>query len=197
MSNPNRRTLPATSLTPYPGNPRRGDLTLIKQSLLEHGQYRPAVVNNTPEGRIVLTGNHMVQAMRQLDEEHPGEGWGNIWVHEVTLTKEQARRLALTDNRTTDNSTYDETALLAELQSLASLEGTGWVEDDLQALLDTPPAPQADEDAYPEEFPYPGMVTLQLALMPNLWQQWQHHAHHFDTPEEALEHLLDHGPLSE
>lgn len=38
---------------------------------------------------------------------------------------------------------------------------------------------------------------LQLALMPNLWQQWQTHAQHFDSPEEALEHLLDHGPSSE
>jgi hypothetical protein len=30
-----------SQLRPYPGNPRRGDLEAIKDSLRRHGQYRP------------------------------------------------------------------------------------------------------------------------------------------------------------
>ena len=78
-------TLPVGDLHPYRGNPRRGDTSVIKASLLEHGQYRPAVVNDTGDGYTVLVGNHMVQAMRELDAEHPDQGWGTVWVHVCLL----------------------------------------------------------------------------------------------------------------
>lgn len=187
-------TLPVGDLHPYRGNPRRGDTSVIKASLLEHGQYRPAVVNDTGDGYTVLVGNHMVQAMRELDAEHPDQGWGTVWVHVVHLGEQQARRLALTDNRASDLATYDHDALLAELDALGDLTGTGWADTDLDALealtADAEPEP-ADE---PEpEFPYPGMATITLHLLPPLHEQWQAFTRGFDTPEEALEHLLDHG----
>lgn len=187
-------TLPLDVLHPYRGNPRNGDVGLIKASLLEHGQYRPAVVNDTPDGYVVLAGNHLVQAMRELNDEHPGEGWGDVWVHIVNLDEQQARRLALTDNKASDLATYDHDLLLAELEALDVLEGTGWADADLDALealtADTDPEEPADT---PDEFPYPGMATVTLHLLPPLHEQWQQFVRGFDTPEEALEHLLDHG----
>jgi ParB-like nuclease domain len=53
---PEQRLVPTADLRPYPGNPRRGDLEAIKDSLERNGQYRPIVVNRrTME---VLAGNH-------------------------------------------------------------------------------------------------------------------------------------------
>lgn len=189
-----RATLPLGELHPYRGNPRNSDLALLKASLVEHGQYRPAVVNDTEDGYVVLVGNHMVQAMRELNEERPGEGWDTVWVHVVHLGEQQARRLSLTDNRASDLATYDEAALLAELEALEVFDGTGWEETDLDALqaLTQDAEPDEPEDA-PDEFPYPGMATVTLHLLPPLHEQWQAFTRGFDTPEEALEHLLDHG----
>nr|DAI86615.1 MAG TPA: ParB protein [Caudoviricetes sp.] len=189
-----RTTLSVGDLHPYRGNPRNGDVALIKASLLEHGQYRPAVVNDTDGGYTVLAGNHLVHAMRELNEEHPNEGWDVVWVHIVHLDEQQARRLALTDNRASDLATYDHAALLAELEALDVFDGTGWAEADLEALealtADAEPEPEGDA---PDEFPYPGMATVTLHLLPPLHEQWQDFTRGFDSPEEALEHLLDHG----
>lgn len=187
--------LPLSDLHHLRANPRRGDVELIKQSLQEHGQYRPAVVNDTPDGNTILVGNHMVQAMRELHEEHPDDGWGNVWVHKVRLTEQQARRLSLTDNRTSDRGDYNPQELLAELEALDALDGTGYDDTDLdglQELLDDQPAPDDTDTTADDPFPYPGMRTITLALMEPVWEQWQHHANGFDTPEEALEYLLDH-----
>ena len=126
--------LPLDRLHPYRANPRKGDVEAIKDSLWEHGQYRPAVVNDTPDGYVVLTGNHMVQAMQELHEENPNGGWGDVWVHVVHLDEQQARRLSLTDNRTSDRANYDPYELLAELELLDDLEGTGYTDSDLDGL---------------------------------------------------------------
>lgn len=189
-----RNMLSIEQLHPYRGNPRSGDVDLLKTSLLEHGQYRPAVVNDTEDGFVVLVGNHMVQAMKQLDAEHPGEGWADVWVHVVHLDERQARRLSLTDNRASDLATYDEDALLAELDTLDVFDGTGWAEADLAELeaLTQDVQPETPGEA-PEDFPYPGMAAVTLHLLPPLHEQWKRFAATFDSPEEALEHLLDHG----
>lgn len=186
-------TLPIDKLHPYRGNPRNGNTDLIKASLLEHGQYRPAVVNDTEDGYITLAGNHLVQAMRELNDEYPGEGWNDVWVHIVRLDEQQARRLALTDNRASDLATYDEAALLAELEALDVFDGTGWADTDLDALEALTEGTDPAEPDMPDEFPYPGMVTVTLQLLPPLHEQWQDFCRGFDSPEEALEHLLDHG----
>lgn len=188
--------LPLHDLHPYRTNPRKGDVEAIKDSLLEHGQYRPAVVNNTPDGYVVLAGNHMVQAMRELHEEDALGQWGYVWVHVVELDEQQARRLSLTDNRTSDRANYDPYELLAELQLLDDLEGTGYTDSDLdglERLLEDEPDPGPEEITTDDPFPYPGMRTVTLNLMEPLWEQWTTYTRGFDSPEEALEHLLDHG----
>lgn len=188
--------LPLHVLHPYRANPRKGDVGAIKDSLREHGQYRPAVVNDTPDGYIILVGNHMVQALRELHEEEPDAGWGTVWVHVVELGEQQARRLSLTDNRTSDRANYDPYELLAELELLDTLDGTGYTENDLEALertISNEPAPGPEELAADDPFPYPGMRTVTLNLVEPLWEQWTDYTNGFDSPEEALEHLLDHG----
>src|SRR5947208_3504678 len=52
------------ALIPYPGNPRRGNIDAIKQSLERNGQYAPLIVNRrTME---VLVGSHRLFAAREL-----------------------------------------------------------------------------------------------------------------------------------
>ena len=37
--------VPIAGLEPYPANPRRGRVDVVRESLRRHGQYRPIVVN--------------------------------------------------------------------------------------------------------------------------------------------------------
>ena len=56
--------VPIDDVRPYAHNPRRGDLEAIKESLRQHGQYRPVVASvRTSE---ILAGNHTWQAAKAL-----------------------------------------------------------------------------------------------------------------------------------
>jgi DNA modification methylase len=119
-------------------NPRRGDVAAIKESLVVNRQYAPVIVNRpTME---VLVGNHRVLAAREL-------GWREIAVCFLEVGDEQARRILLADNRTSDLAGYDPHALLALLSELdGDLVGSGYAEMDLDALLDAVSADGALED---------------------------------------------------
>ena len=108
--------VPLSSLHPYPGNPRRGNVPLIAESLQRNGQYRPIVAR--PDGTI-LAGNHTWQAAQTL-------GWGTIAVVFVDVDDEHARRIVLADNRLNDVAGYDMQALLELLADTADRSGTGW-----------------------------------------------------------------------
>lgn len=189
------RSIPITDLYEYRGNPRRGDVDAIVDSLRSNGQFAPLVVNQRGGALTVLSGNHTLKALRQLDEEEPGR-WGSAACYVVDVDEVTARRIMLAANRTGDLATYDDAALLAELAALDEFDGTGWGEDDLAALMELSLAEPEEPEHEPDEFPYPGMATVTLHLLPPLHEQWQDFARGFDSPEEALEHLLDHGSES-
>ena len=69
------------SLRPYPDNPRISNLDLIKESLSEHGQYRPITVN---KDNTILAGNHTWEAMKELGHEY-------IYINRVDVDDETAR----------------------------------------------------------------------------------------------------------
>jgi ParB-like chromosome segregation protein Spo0J len=123
-------SLSLDDLTPHPKNVRQGDVGAIAESLTAHGQYRPIVVQK--ETRLILAGNHTWKAAKVL-------GWKKIDVVEIDVDDEQAARILLVDNRSTDLATYDDHALAALLESLSSteigLDGTGFDGDDLDDLL--------------------------------------------------------------
>ena len=132
-----------TQLTPHPRNVRQGDVGAISVSLAEHGQYRPIVVQRST-GHIVA-GNHTYHAAAAL-------GWKQLAVTYVDVTDEQALRIMLVDNRTNDLASYDDTALSNLLAALAAtdqtLTGTGYDEDDLDALIETLNPPALDQTTY-------------------------------------------------
>jgi len=123
-------------------NPRRGDIAAIAQSLVANQQYQPVIVNRrTGE---VLAGNHRVLAALEL-------GWCEIAVCFVDVGEEQARRIMLADNRTSDLASYDAEALIALLSEVdGDLVGTGYSQLDVDALLDSVSSDVAlDEDEVP------------------------------------------------
>jgi ParB-like chromosome segregation protein Spo0J len=114
------------SVKPHPDNPRRGDVALIVESLTAHGQYRPIVVNK--RDNLILCGSHTHAAAKRLK-------WTLISAVIIDVDDEQARRIMLADNRTSDLASYDTVGLLESLSSLPTLEGTGFEESDIAGMV--------------------------------------------------------------
>jgi ParB/Sulfiredoxin domain len=121
--------VPLDSLIPHPRNVRHGDVGAIVQSLEAHGQFRPLVVQMST--RHIIGGNHTWRAMKAL-------AWTDADVTILDVTDEEALRMLLVDNRSSDLATYDDSGLADVLRQLAeagSLAGTGYDGDDLDDLL--------------------------------------------------------------
>lgn len=143
-------TLPLHEIQTFHKNPRRGNVPAIQESIVKNGQFKPLIVNaGTHTGRKneVLAGNHTLLAMRELaGTEH---ALTDVDVYLVDVTDEEANRIVLADNRTSDLGTYDQHDLVALLTDLDhDLDGTGYDYDDLDdlsALLEEIPAPRDHE----------------------------------------------------
>ena len=112
-------------LTPYPQNPRRGDIQAIAESLSYHGQFKPIVVNK--KNNMILAGNHTFKAAKRL-------GWKQISVVYVDVEPIEARRIMLADNRINDLASYNEGLLETVLKTFDDLNGTGFTDGDIEAL---------------------------------------------------------------
>ncbi|QBP29658.1 ParB-like nuclease domain protein [Mycobacterium phage Typha] len=139
--------LKVADLHTFLGNPRRGNIARIAESLAVNGMYKPVVVNKgTHTGRPneVLAGNHTLMAAREL-------GWSevNAWV--IDVDEHQAKKIVAADNRTADLGEYDNDAMIELLGSLDDLEGTGYDADDLSALQDL-----ENDGLWDNENPYDG-----------------------------------------
>lgn len=142
--------IPLDKLQPYHRNPRRGNIPAIAESLQHLGQYRPIVVNEgTQTGRQleILAGNHTYFAAR--DEL----GWDSIDIVLVDVDEHTAAKIVAVDNRSSDLATNDDEVLAGLLSDLPDLAGTGYSDDDLDALLADLTGPHrtiSGEDAPPE-----------------------------------------------
>lgn len=194
---PTLQKIPTNQLTTYHQNPRKGNINTLKQSLKTNRQFRPLVVNKgTHTGRPneILVGNHTYLAAVSLDgtpDEFP-----TLDCYVIDVDDQQAQRIVLADNRTSDLATYDNDTLLELLETTDDLDGTGYEEDDLELLQQiTADAPTLDE--LEEEFGTPEdddyWITVRLRIPPVLNDQWKDWARAYDSPEEAFEALLDKG----
>lgn len=118
--------VPIASLTPHPANARRGDVEVIAESLAAHGQFSPIVVQRST--RHIVKGNHTFAAAIAL-------GWADIDVAFIDVDDDQALRIMLVDNRSSDLGAYAEQSLTELLAELDSLAGTGYEAGDLDARL--------------------------------------------------------------
>ena len=113
----------------YPKNARQGDVGAIAESIKELGQFRSVVVNK--KNNEILAGNHTVMAMEML-------GYEEVSVEFVDVDEQKAKKIVLADNRISDLATYNDSDLADLLKEVASdtgLAGTGFDDDDLDALL--------------------------------------------------------------
>ena len=121
--------VPVEVLIPYPGNPRKGDVPAIKESIKTNGFYGTILVQMGT--RYVVGGNSRLHAVREL-------GLRTVPVMWLDIDEKQAKRILLVDNRLPDMATYDTDLLATLLQDMAdsdSLDGTGYDADYLDDLL--------------------------------------------------------------
>jgi hypothetical protein len=137
--------VPHGSVRPHPRNPRRGDIGAVKESVDVNGFFGALVVQRSTG--YILAGNHRWRAAGEV-------GMDQIPVIWVDVDDATATRVLLADNRTSDLGTYDDAALAALVQSVASdagtLLGTGYTDADLDELLAalTPPGEDEWADAF-------------------------------------------------
>ena len=113
------------SLKEFDGNPRKGNVKHLMDSLIINGQYKPIVVQKST--RKILAGNHLWKAAQELK-------WEEISIVEVDVDDAQAKKIVAVDNRSADLGTYDENLLL-ELLTDIDLKGTGYEPADIDDLL--------------------------------------------------------------
>lgn len=169
--------VPIASLKPYGRNARRGNVEVIRRSLERLGQYRPVVVRvGTNE---VLAGNHTLAAALEL-------GWTELAATFIEVDDETAARINLIDNRAPELGGYDERALADLLESLPTLDSTGFERSDLAALLASLEADREGADTKAEEPPAEPRTELG-----DLWVLDDHRLLCGDsTKAEAVERLL-------
>jgi hypothetical protein len=124
-------------LVPADVNPRRGHVASIQESLQAHGQFAPLLIQKSSSK--ILKGNHTYKALLL-------EGWIEADTTIIDVDDDEAQRILLIDNRTSDKGTYDQQELADLLDSIATsskgFAGTGWDPDeydDLLAALDAMP----------------------------------------------------------
>lgn len=129
--------VPVDKVTPHPDNARRGNAAVIEKSLREFGQYAALIVQESTG--YILKGNNTFRIMRDK------LGSTAVLVTYVKVTDATARAILAVDNKSSDDSEYDTTALARLLQRIDDddlLGATGYADDDLAALL-----AQIDADA--------------------------------------------------
>lgn len=114
-----------TSLREFPGNPRKGNVKALSESLEANGQYRPIVVQKSTNH--ILAGNHLWKAAQVA-------GYTKIDAVFLDVNDEEAKKIVAADNRLADMGEYDEKKLL-ELLGEIDLYGTGYEPADIDDLL--------------------------------------------------------------
>ena len=87
-----QREVPIGDLKPHAGNPNRGDINSIAESLEQFGQYRSVVAT---KDLTILAGHHVVQAAKNL-------GIKTVRVDVIDTDAATAKKILLADNRLAD-----------------------------------------------------------------------------------------------
>lgn len=155
-------SVPITSLSPHSRNYRshpEAQLAHLQASLQEFGWARNVVISSD---NVILAGHGIVEAARRRGETE-------VPVHRLNLpsTDPKAEKFMVLENEVSRLAEDDETqlaALLADVQSTEGLDGTGWDDRALDALIgelakqDRENAPL--EDPGPEEPPVDPVTKL-------------------------------------
>lgn len=119
--------IPIDSVQEYPDNPRRGDTKALRDSIVTNGFYSILVAQKSTG--YVVAGNHRLRVLRELGATHAP-------VALLDITDEDAKRIVLGDNRTSDLAFYDDPTLFKLLSDLdGDYTGTGYDRASYELLL--------------------------------------------------------------
>lgn len=168
-----REIVALDKLVPFPGNPRRGNVRQIMESLTILGQFRTLLVQKGTN--YIIAGNHTAEAMREL-------GWEKAEVDVLDVDDETATRINVADNRMSDLATWDNDALLKMIDGLPDLDATGFTDADVDALRGSFKEP--GDPGVPADVIHCALGTLQWSVTKAEWAALQ--ASLGDTPEEQI-----------
>src|SRR6056300_1295687 len=163
------------SIKPYENNPRKLSEKAIEKvamSLKEYGFRQPIVVD---KDRIIVAGHTRFRASKKL-------GLKQVPVSIINnLTPEQINAYRIADNRTAEESEWDNELLKMEIKEL---EDKGFNEDQLNDLLFEEKQGLTDEDATPEPPEEP------ISKLGDIWKLGKHKLICGDsTSEETFKNL--------
>ncbi len=126
----------------HPDNPRSGDVPLIGESLEDHGQYKPIVVNRGTYSKryapwTIGAGNHTLQGAKL-------KGWTHIGVSVVDVSDDELDRILLVDNRSSDLAYY-RTEVLSKVLARIGNRRTGYSDEAANAVHAAMTAPEPRE----------------------------------------------------
>lgn len=145
-------------IKPHPQNPNKGDVDEIGASITDNGFYGACVVQRS--SGYILVGNHRWEAAKAA-------GLAVVPVLWVDVDDDRADRIAAVDNRTAELGRRDErrlAALLSKLSDDTGLHGTGYDDDDLQALLERVRGPDPEPPTFPSQPPQEDVVAPSAAV---------------------------------
>ena len=124
-------------IIPYHNNPRKNQaIDKVASSINEYGFQLPIVVD---KNMVVIVGHTRLLASKKL-------GLKKVPIAIADLSKSQAKAYRLADNRTNEDSSWDEELLKGELLDLEGLINTiGFEDSELEKLLEEP-EPEDDPD---------------------------------------------------
>ena len=124
-------------IIPYHNNPRKNQaIDKVASSINEYGFQQPIVVDSN---MVVIVGHTRLLASKKL-------GLKKVPIAIADLSKSQAKAYRLADNRTNEDSSWDEELLKGELLDLEGLlSSTGFEDSELEKLLEEP-EPEDDAD---------------------------------------------------
>ena len=122
-------------------NHNHRNINSIKESLLAFAQYAPVVVQES--SNMVIAGNGTCMAAKEL-------GWNEIDCIVVDVSDEKARAISIVDNRSTELSNWDTTALLKVLTHLdvQNLAIAGYTEKEVERLMESLNFDQKTQDTF-------------------------------------------------
>jgi len=178
------RIVPIDSVRPHPENVNKGDLDALRESVDENGFYGFIIVQKSTG--YICGGNQRHSVAKE-------QGATDIPVTFIDVDDQTALKILLGDNRITRLGEDDSDALADLLQSIqddqGSLRGTGFDDDDLDALLKElgrePAGGLTDEDA---------AVPLPLTPISSLGDLWSLSPHRLlcgdSTDRETVTRVL-------
>ena len=182
-----------SELTELTDNPRRGDVSLLQESVSEIGFYGAVIVNEREGCETtgqVLAGNHRIKAAAALGED-------SVPVLYVDVDDVTARKIALVDNHANDRATYDVHDLLATIEKLdGDFLGTGYTEQDYSDLLaqTSAPAPAPYDDDLGDAAPSDDSdywPSINVKIPPGVFAAWGSLCAKHNDDAEAFTFLME------